>query len=140
MCIALHIMGIPLQARKCSAMLGRCKLDRFTLIATFDSDKQSWLEEEEAQPASMSVSLQTQRTCQALTNLRSSALQRRQALMGASGPRALVKNFKVFRIALFACLGGVLYGYNQGMFSGILAMPSFGKRKLHGAIFSRIKC
>jgi hypothetical protein len=48
--------------------------------------------------------------------------------MGASGPRALVKNFKVFRIALFACLGGVLYGYNQGMFSGILAMPSFGKR------------
>lgn len=48
--------------------------------------------------------------------------------MGKSGPRALVKNFKVFRIALFACLGGVLYGYNQGMFSGILAMPSFGKR------------
>lgn len=48
--------------------------------------------------------------------------------MGASGPRALVKNFKVFSIALFACLGGVLYGYNQGMFSGILAMPSFGAR------------
>ncbi|KAL1606006.1 hypothetical protein SLS59_003130 [Nothophoma quercina] len=56
------------------------------------------------------------------------ALERRQALMGKSGPRALVKNFKVFRIALFACLGGVLYGYNQGMFSGILAMPSFGKQ------------
>ncbi|KAH9869049.1 hypothetical protein J1614_008126 [Plenodomus biglobosus] len=56
------------------------------------------------------------------------ALTRRQALMGKSGPRALVKNFKVFRIALFACLGGVLYGYNQGMFSGILAMPSFGKQ------------
>jgi hypothetical protein len=50
--------------------------------------------------------------------------------MGASGPRALVKNFKVFSIALVACLGGVLYGYNQGMFSGILAMPSFGKREL----------
>ncbi|KAH8729033.1 quinate permease [Phaeosphaeriaceae sp. PMI808] len=56
------------------------------------------------------------------------ALERRRALMGASGPRALVKNFKVFSIALFACLGGVLYGYNQGMFSGILAMPSFGKQ------------
>jgi hypothetical protein len=56
------------------------------------------------------------------------ALERREALMGKSGPGALVKNFKVFRIALFACLGGVLYGYNQGMFSGILAMPSFGKR------------
>ncbi|KAF2999923.1 hypothetical protein E8E13_008964 [Curvularia kusanoi] len=56
------------------------------------------------------------------------ALERRQALMGKSGPGALVKNFKVFRIALFACLGGVLYGYNQGMFSGILAMPAFGKQ------------
>ncbi|KAI5460402.1 general substrate transporter [Mariannaea sp. PMI_226] len=55
------------------------------------------------------------------------ALERRQALMGASGARALVKNWKVFRIAAFACIGGVLYGYNQGMFSGILTMPSFGK-------------
>ncbi|KAI6779267.1 uncharacterized protein J7T54_000997 [Emericellopsis cladophorae] len=55
------------------------------------------------------------------------ALERRQALMGKSGPRALVKNWRVARIACFACLGGVLYGYNQGMFSGILVMPSFGK-------------
>ncbi|GAW23321.1 hypothetical protein ANO14919_128770 [Xylariales sp. No.14919] len=53
------------------------------------------------------------------------ALKRRQSMMGASGPMALVKNFKVFRIALFACIGGVLYGYNQGMFSGLLAMPAF---------------
>ncbi|RYP66750.1 hypothetical protein DL771_007630 [Monosporascus sp. 5C6A] len=53
------------------------------------------------------------------------ALKRRQGMMGASGPKALVTNFKVFRIALFACIGGVLYGYNQGMFSGILAMPAF---------------
>ena len=53
------------------------------------------------------------------------ALTRRQALMGASGPSALVKNFKVFAIAAFACIGGVLYGYNQGMFSGVLAMPAF---------------
>lgn len=43
------------------------------------------------------------------------ALQRRQALMGASGARALVKNWKVARIAAFACIGGVLYGYNQGL-------------------------
>lgn len=56
------------------------------------------------------------------------ALQRRQALMGASGARALIKNFKVFRIAAFACIGGILYGYNQGMFSGILTMASFGRR------------
>ncbi|KAI0975201.1 sugar transporter [Xylaria arbuscula] len=53
------------------------------------------------------------------------ALKRRQRMMGASGPMALVNNFKVFRIALFACIGGVLYGYNQGMFSGLLAMPAF---------------
>ncbi|KAI5857415.1 putative hexose transport-related protein [Durotheca rogersii] len=53
------------------------------------------------------------------------ALKRRQAMMGASGPMALVTNFKVFRVALFACIGGVLYGYNQGMFSGVLAMPAF---------------
>ncbi|KAF6839163.1 quinate permease [Colletotrichum musicola] len=55
------------------------------------------------------------------------ALQRRQALMGASGARALLKNWKVARIAAFCCIGGILYGYNQGMFSGILAMPSFEK-------------
>ncbi|KAJ8111993.1 hypothetical protein ONZ43_g5492 [Nemania bipapillata] len=53
------------------------------------------------------------------------ALKRRQSMMGASGPMALVKNFRVFRIALFACIGGVLYGYNQGMFSGLLTMPAF---------------
>ena len=41
------------------------------------------------------------------------ALQRRQALMGKSGARAIWSNFKVFRIAAFACIGGVLYGYNQ---------------------------
>lgn len=56
------------------------------------------------------------------------ALHRRQALMGPSGPRALVKNFRVFSIAAFACIGGVLYGYNQGMFSGVLAMPAFQER------------
>ncbi|KAL3965246.1 hypothetical protein ACCO45_002250 [Purpureocillium lilacinum] len=53
------------------------------------------------------------------------ALNRRKALMGDSGPAALVKNMRVFSIASFACIGGVLYGYNQGMFSGVLAMASF---------------
>jgi hypothetical protein len=57
------------------------------------------------------------------------ALKRRQALMGASGPLALVKNLKVFLIAMFACIGGLLYGYNQGVFSGALAMPSFATCK-----------
>lgn len=57
------------------------------------------------------------------------ALQRRQALQGTSGPAALVKNAKVFGIACFACLGGLLYGYNQGVFSGVLTMSSFDERK-----------
>lgn len=57
------------------------------------------------------------------------AIARRQALTGASGPLALVKNIKVFGIACFACLGGFIYGYNQGVFSGILTMTSFGKRE-----------
>jgi hypothetical protein len=59
------------------------------------------------------------------------ALHKRQAMMGKSGARALWKNFRVFRIACFACIGGVLYGYNQGMFSGVLAMPAFNRRKWH---------
>lgn len=66
------------------------------------------------------------------------ALKRRQAMMGASGPAALVKNFRVFSIALFACIGGVLYGYNQGMFSGVLSMPAFQDRKFN-VPFSRPK-
>ena len=57
------------------------------------------------------------------------ALNRRQALMGSSGPMALVKNFRVFGIACFACIGGLLYGYNQGVFSGILTMNNFMDRE-----------
>ncbi|KAL8930834.1 MAG: hypothetical protein Q9208_000375 [Pyrenodesmia sp. 3 TL-2023] len=50
----------------------------------------------------------------------------RQELTGASGPAALMKNIKVFGIACFASLGGFIYGYNQGVLTGILIMPSFG--------------
>ncbi|OJD29504.1 quinate permease [Diplodia corticola] len=57
----------------------------------------------------------------------SAALARRQELTGSAGPLALVKNIKVFGIACFACLGGLLYGYNQGVFSGVLTMNSFDR-------------
>jgi len=57
------------------------------------------------------------------------ALQARQALQGKAGPMALVTNAKVFGIACFACLGGLLYGYNQGVFSGVLAMHNFNARR-----------
>ncbi|KAF8656245.1 hypothetical protein AX16_002681 [Volvariella volvacea WC 439] len=53
------------------------------------------------------------------------AATRRKALAGQSGWAGLVHNRKVFAIAVFASLGGLLYGYNQGVFSGVLAMYSF---------------
>ena len=59
------------------------------------------------------------------------ALARRKELAGSSGPAALLRNMRVFGIACFACLGGLLYGYNQGVFSGVLTMVSFGERKDH---------
>ena len=61
------------------------------------------------------------------SGIESSALFRRQALTRASGPVALITNIKVFGIACFACLGGLVYGYNQGVISGLLTMPSFAR-------------
>lgn len=56
------------------------------------------------------------------------AAQYRNELTGkASGLRGLAKNLRVFAITCFACIGGLLYGYNQGVFSGVLTMPSFGE-------------
>jgi hypothetical protein len=37
------------------------------------------------------------------------ALLRRQELQGAAGPMAIVRNGKVFGIACFACIGGLVY-------------------------------
>jgi hypothetical protein len=65
----------------------------------------------------------------ASTDFEQAALARRKALTGASGPLALLKNLRVFGIACFACLGGLLYGYNQGVFSGVLTMTAFKERK-----------
>ncbi|KAA1467441.1 general substrate transporter [Dentipellis sp. KUC8613] len=56
------------------------------------------------------------------------AASRRKALSGASGWRGLVHNRRVFAIAVFASLGGLLYGYNQGVFSGVLGMYNFDQR------------
>ena len=56
------------------------------------------------------------------------AYARRKSLAGDTGPLALLKNLRVFGVACFACLGGLLYGYNQGVFSGVLTMPAFKHR------------
>ncbi|KAG1729666.1 general substrate transporter [Suillus paluster] len=52
----------------------------------------------------------------------------RQGLQGQSGWAGLVHNRKIFANAVFASLGGLLYGYNQGVFSGVLSMYSFDQR------------
>ncbi|KAL3481200.1 general substrate transporter [Aspergillus californicus] len=54
------------------------------------------------------------------------AAQIRQAnLRAKSGMPGWIQNRKVFGVARFACMGGLLYGYNQGVFSGVLDMHSF---------------
>jgi len=45
--------------------------------------------------------------------------ERRRALAGKSGWAGLVHNRKIFAIAVFASLGGLLYGYNQVSPSGM---------------------
>jgi len=60
-----------------------------------------------------------------VSTFEAAALARRKALSGGSGPGALLRNARVAGIACFACLGGLLYGYNQGVFSGVLTMNSF---------------
>ncbi|KAI0041709.1 general substrate transporter [Auriscalpium vulgare] len=56
------------------------------------------------------------------------AAHRRKALAGQSGWAGLVHNRRIFAIAVFASLGGLLYGYNQGVFSGVLGMHTFDQR------------
>ncbi|KAK2731559.1 hypothetical protein FQN55_004661 [Onygenales sp. PD_40] len=53
---------------------------------------------------------------------------RRAALAGPSGFKGLVRNRKTVGIALFASLGGFVYGYNQGMFSQVMKMTAFINR------------
>ncbi|RDW77972.1 general substrate transporter-3 [Coleophoma crateriformis] len=51
--------------------------------------------------------------------------KRRAQFAGPSGVKGLLQNKKMFAIAVFASLGGFVYGYNQGMFGQILTMTSF---------------
>lgn len=45
-----------------------------------------------------------------------------------NGWRGLLNNPKCLALAVFASLGGVLYGYNQGVFSQVQVMADFDHR------------
>ena len=51
----------------------------------------------------------------------------RLSMVGATGAKGLIKNARTFAIAVFASMGGLIYGYNQGMFGQILSMHSFSE-------------
>lgn len=53
--------------------------------------------------------------------------KRRLEIAGKPGIPGLISNWQTFMIAIFASLGGFVYGYNQGMFGQVLSMASFGK-------------
>ena len=74
------------------------------------------------------------------SELSGSALQYREEIAGtASGFRALAKNYRTLAVTCFACIGGLLYGYNQGVFSGILTMSSFGTASSKSKVRRRTK-
>ncbi|RSH89617.1 hypothetical protein EHS25_002168 [Saitozyma podzolica] len=50
------------------------------------------------------------------------------AMHGQAGWRGLFHNGRALGLALFASLGGVLYGYNQGVFGSVQVMASFNAR------------
>ncbi|KAJ5949894.1 Major facilitator superfamily domain general substrate transporter [Penicillium verhagenii] len=50
---------------------------------------------------------------------------KRAELAGKGGIWGLLSNKKTSLIGLFASLGGLVYGYNQGMFAQVLTMKSF---------------
>ncbi|KGO69469.1 Major facilitator superfamily domain, general substrate transporter [Penicillium italicum] len=50
---------------------------------------------------------------------------KRAELSGKNGFKGLLTNKKTTCIGLFASLGGLVYGYNQGMFAQVLTMPAF---------------
>ncbi|CAN6618817.1 hexose transporter Hxt15p [Trichomonascus vanleenenianus] len=63
-----------------------------------------------------------------MSNLEHLVVEQRLKLAGKSGIKGLFQNKVSFLNAMFASLGGMVYGYNQGMFGQVLSMQSFSER------------
>ncbi|KIW59150.1 hypothetical protein PV05_03623 [Exophiala xenobiotica] len=46
---------------------------------------------------------------------------------GPAGYKGLIKEPRIFGLACFASIGGMLFGYDQGVISDVLVMPNFAK-------------
>jgi hypothetical protein len=44
---------------------------------------------------------------------------------GPAGYKGFLKEIRIFGLACFATIGGFLFGYDQGIISGVLVMHSF---------------
>jgi len=49
---------------------------------------------------------------------------------GPAGYKGLLKEIRIFGLACFATIGGFLFGYDQGIISGVLVMHSFVRKDL----------
>ncbi len=47
---------------------------------------------------------------------------------GPAGYKGLIKEPRIFGLACFASIGGMLFGYDQGVISDVLVMPNFVSR------------
>ncbi|KAF7627387.1 hypothetical protein AFLA_002768 [Aspergillus flavus NRRL3357] len=46
---------------------------------------------------------------------------------GPTGYKGIIKEPRIFGLACFASIGGFLFGYDQGVISGVLVMNSFAE-------------
>ncbi|KAJ7778704.1 hexose transport-related protein [Mycena maculata] len=60
-----------------------------------------------------------------MANLQAINAARRAELAGPSGLRGVIRNPRLFRLAIITTLGALCYGYEQGAYSQVLVMEAF---------------
>ncbi|KAJ6500694.1 hexose transport-related protein [Mycena sanguinolenta] len=60
-----------------------------------------------------------------MSNLQAINAARRAELAGPAGLRGVIKNPRLFRLAIITTLGALCYGYEQGAYSQVLVMDAF---------------